>query len=224
MVDHVVHVLPPFLLACLVLAALPGPATALFLHRTLRDGRRAGIAAVAGNEIGVFCWVVSGGAGLSVLLSANRILFDALHVIGGSVLVILGVQAWRTSRERSGDGHRDGDGVGVGVPMTTGVTRGRSPGSAFRASLISIAANPKAAVFGVSFFPQFLPRHGPLIPTVLVLATIQIALDTAWCTGIVLLAGRARGWLSHGAVRRRIERGLGTILIALGIELAVDTR
>src|SRR5262249_956214 len=90
---HVVHVLPQFLLSCLVLAALPGPATALFLHRTLRDGRTAGLAAVAGNEIGVFAWALAGGAGLSVLLAANRVLFDGLHVVGGVVLVALGVQA-----------------------------------------------------------------------------------------------------------------------------------
>ena len=55
---HVIAVLPAFLLACIAVAALPGPSTALFLHRTVRDGRKAGLAAVAGNEIGVFCWAV----------------------------------------------------------------------------------------------------------------------------------------------------------------------
>jgi threonine/homoserine/homoserine lactone efflux protein len=38
MFDHLVQVSPQFLLACLVLAALPGPASVLCLHRTLRDG------------------------------------------------------------------------------------------------------------------------------------------------------------------------------------------
>jgi threonine/homoserine/homoserine lactone efflux protein len=205
---HVVHVLPQFLLACLVLAALPGPATALFLHRTLRDGRRAGMAAVAGNEIGVFAWALAGGAGLSVLLAANRVLFDGLHVLGGIVLVALGVQAWR----------------GADKTVAAPLARGRTTMSAFRASLISIAANPKAAVFAITFFPQFLPHSGPLLPTVIALATIQVVLDTAWCAGLVLLAGRARASLSRVAVRRRIERVLGTILIALGIELAADAR
>src|SRR5262249_26449874 len=73
-------------------------------------------------------------------------------------------------------------------------------------------------------FPQFLPHTGPLLPTVIVLATIQVILDTAWCAGLVLLAGRARASLSRVAVRRRIERTLGMLLIALGVELAADTR
>jgi threonine/homoserine/homoserine lactone efflux protein len=213
---HVLHVLPAFLLACLVLAVLPGPATALFLHRTIRDGRRAGMAAVAGNEIGVFCWAVAGGAGLSVLLAANRVLFDAMHVLGAFVLVALGVQAWRESRAGRADG--------FDAALAAARPRGRTPGAAFRASLVSIAANPKAAVFAVSFFPQFLPRTGPVLPTVIALAVIQVVLDTAWCAGVVMAADRARDWLSRGAIRQRLERALGTVLIALGLELAIDTR
>jgi threonine/homoserine/homoserine lactone efflux protein len=55
-IGHVLHVLPQFLLAVFVLAVIPGPAIALFLQRTLRDGQPAGLAAVAGNEIVVFGW------------------------------------------------------------------------------------------------------------------------------------------------------------------------
>jgi threonine/homoserine/homoserine lactone efflux protein len=52
---------------------------------------------------------------------------------------------------------------------------------------VSIAANPKAAVFAISFLPQFLPRHGGLLSTALVLITIQVTVDTLYCCGIVLL-------------------------------------
>ena len=43
-VRHMLTVLPEFTLACLAVAALPGLATALFLHRTVRDGRAAELA------------------------------------------------------------------------------------------------------------------------------------------------------------------------------------
>ena len=66
-IGHVLAVLPAFLLACLAVAVLPGPSTALFLHRTVRDGRAAGLAAVAGNEIGVFCWALAAGAGATLV-------------------------------------------------------------------------------------------------------------------------------------------------------------
>ena len=99
-----------------------------------------------------------------------------------------------------------------------------APAAAFRASLVTIAANPKAAVFAFSFFPQFLPRHGPVFGTTLALASIQLVLDSTYCVLIVLLAARARRWLSRAAIRRRLERVLGATLVALGIDLAAAAR
>jgi threonine/homoserine/homoserine lactone efflux protein len=214
---HVLSVLPEFVLACLAVAALPGPSTALFLHRTVRDGRRAGLAAVAGNEIGVFTWALAAGAGLTALLRATWWLYLALHIVGGVVLVYLGVTAWRSAR-RPGD-----EEFGAALSVVR-LPSGRTPAAAFRASLVTIAANPKSAVFAFSFFPQFLPRHGSVFGTTLALASVQLVIDTAYCVGIVLLAARARRWLSRAAIRRRLERALGATLIALGIDLAATAR
>ncbi len=214
---HVTAVLPQFALACLALAALPGPATALFLHRTVRDGRAAGLAAVAGNEIGLFCWALAAGAGLTELLRANRLLFAALHIVGAVVLVWFGAAAWRGARRGEGDGES-------GAVISLRLPSGRTPWAAFRASLVTIAANPKAAVFAFSFFPQFLPRHGPVFGTTVALGLVQIVIDGTYCALVVLLASRARRWLSRAAVRRRLERALGATLIALGLDLAAATR
>ena len=249
MVRHVLAVLPAFVLACVAVAALPGPSTALFLHRTVRDGRAAGLAAVAGNEIGVYGWALAAGAGLTGLLQANRSLYLALHIVGAVVLVYLGVSAWRSARRDDGE---FGAAVAVSLPRfrgalgrrlpsslvprfsvqatphpsSTAVRRpgGRTPAAAFRASLLTIAANPKAAVFAFSFFPQFLPRHGSVFGAAVALATVQIVIDTSYCVLVVLLASRARTWLSRAAVRRRLERALGAALIALGIDLAAASR
>ncbi|MGW3543542.1 LysE family translocator [Nocardia niigatensis] len=211
---HWIEVLPAFTLACLILAALPGPATALFLQRSVRDGRAAGLAAVAGNEIGIVGWTLAGGAGLSTLLVANRVLNVSIHVLGAVVLVWLGIQAWCGSR---------GDDA-FGAALTAALPGGRTPAAAFRASLISIAANPKAAVFGLTILPQFLPSAGPVLPTVVILAVIQLAIDTAWCVGVVLAADRAGTWLRRTGIRRRIERALAAVLVALGLGLAADAR
>src|SRR6201986_4885363 len=133
---HVLAVLPAFLLAGLAGAPLPGPPRALFLHRTGRDGRAAGLAAVAGNEIGVFCWALAAGAGLTGLLRANRWLYLALHIVGAVVLVYLGVCAWRSARNKD-------EKAEFGPAFARRRQSGRPPAAAFRASLVTIAANPK---------------------------------------------------------------------------------
>jgi threonine/homoserine/homoserine lactone efflux protein len=209
---HIFSVLPAFLLACVAVAALPGPSTALFLHRTVRDGRKAGLAAVAGNEIGVFCWALAAGAGLTALLRANAILFTGMHIAGAAVLVYLGVSAWRSARRDDGE---------FGEALQLRLPAGRTPAAAFRASLVTIAANPKAAVFAFTFFPQFLPRNGPVLGAAATLAAIQVVvIDGPYCAMIVLLASRARNWLSRATIRRRMERILGATLVCLGIDLA----
>ena len=213
---YILSVLPAFLLACVAVAALPGPSTALFLHRTVRDGRKAGLAAVAGNEIGVFCWALAAGAGLTELLRANAVLFAAMHIAGAAVLVYLGVSAWRSARREEGE---------FGEALRLRLPAGRTPAAAFRASLVTIAANPKAAVFAFTFFPQFLPRHGPVLGAAAALAAIQVlVVDGPYCAMIVLLASRARNWLSRATVRRRMERALGATLVCLGIDLAAAAR
>ena len=209
MLAHILDVLPAFLVASVILAALPGPATVLFLHRSVRDGRTAGLAAVVGNEIGIFGWTLAGGAGLSMLLTANKMLSLALHVVGAAVLVWLGISAWRSAKHPAD----------VEVPLPP---RGRTPAAAFRAALVSIAANPKAAAFGIVVLPQFLPKTGPVLPTLLALAVIQLVVDTSWCVGVVLAAHRARNILGRIHIRRRIERVMGAALVALGVGLGAD--
>jgi threonine/homoserine/homoserine lactone efflux protein len=215
-VGHILSVLPAFLLACVAIAALPGPSMALFLHRTIRDGRKAGLAAVAGNEIGVFIWALAAGAGLTALLRANAVLYAAMHIAGAAILVYLGVSAWRSARREEGE---------FGEALRPRLPAGSTPAAAFRASLVTIAANPKAAVFAFTFFPQFLPRHGPVLGQAAALAAIQVLLiDGPYCAMVVLLASRARTWLSRTVIRRRMERALGAILVCLGIDLVATAR
>jgi threonine/homoserine/homoserine lactone efflux protein len=90
---------------------------------------------------------------------------------------------------------------------------------------VTIAANPKAAVFAFTFFPQFLPRHGSVFAAAATLAAIQVVvIDAPYCAMIVLLASRARTWLSRATIRRRMERILGATLVCLGIDLAAAAR
>ena len=56
------------------------------------------------------------------------------------------------------------------------------------------------------------------------LASVQLVIYSTYCVLVVLLASRARRWLSRTAVRRRMERVLGATLVALGIDLAAATR
>lgn len=193
-----------FLLASFLLAVVPGVGTAMLVRQSLRGGRRAAFATVAGLQTGVAFWAVAAGLGLSVLLVASEVAYQALRVAGVAVLLWFGCRALLGRHDMSSDD--------VEAP---------SGGSGFRDGLLVNLANPKLAVFAVSFLPQFVtPGAGQA--ALLTLAALWVLVDTLWYLVIAALVTRALGWLRRPVVRRRLERISGGVLIALGIRLALS--
>lgn len=188
-----------FLLASLLLAMVPGVGTAMLVRQTVRGGRRAALATVAGLQTGVAFWAAAAGLGLSALLIASEVAYQVLRVGGVVVLLWFGVRALFGR-------HRE--------PASP------TAGSGFRAGLLVNLANPKLAVFAVSFLPQFVaPGAGQ--GTLLTLAAIWVFVDTVWYLVIAGLLTRLVGWLQRH--RGRIERVSGAVLIGLGIRLAFES-
>jgi threonine/homoserine/homoserine lactone efflux protein len=190
--------LAAFLLASFLLAIVPGVGTAMLVKQSLRGGRRAAFATVAGLQLGVAFWAVAAGLGLSVLLVASEVAYHALRVVGVGVLLWFGVRALF--------GKRSGDDA---APS----------GGGFRAGLLVNLANPKLAVFAVSFLPQFVsPGAGKHV--LLALAALWVLVDTVWYLIIATLLTKVIGWLKRH--QHKLERLTGAVLIGLGIKLALD--
>jgi threonine/homoserine/homoserine lactone efflux protein len=193
--------------ACLV-AMVPGPSTAVILRRSVINGRTSGVATALGNEAGVLLWGFAAAFGLSALLLASRIAYDTLRIAGAALLVWMGLRALLRAR--------------TAAPETTAEEPAMPNGRAFRLGLLTNVANPKAGVFAVSFLPQFVPHGAPVLPTLMLFSAIWALIDLMWYLPLVWLAGRARAAFQRPAVRRRLERISGTVLVALGLRLALD--
>ncbi|MGW4797229.1 LysE family transporter, partial [Nonomuraea sp. NPDC004297] len=87
-----------------------------------------------------------------------------------------------------------------------------------------VAADPKAAVFAMSFLPQFVPagRNVPL--TLVTLAVLWVLVDLLWYGLLIWAVGRAKEWLGRPAVKRRLEQLSGVVLVGLGVRMAVESR
>ena len=94
-------------------------------------------------------------------------------------------------------------------------------GSGFRAGLAVNLANPKLAVFAVSFLPQFVePGAGRWV--LVALAAAWVVVDTTWYLLVLALLTRVMDLLKRPRVRTALERVSGIALIGLGVKLAVD--
>lgn len=200
-----------FLGACTLIAASPGPSTVLIIKQSLR-GRRSGFLTVLGNETGVFIWGVVAALGLTALLAASEVAYDVMRIAGAVVLVGFGIQALRQARRAKG---APGD--------TPWQTTQKSGWAAYRGGLLMNLANPKAAIFAMSFLPQFVPEGAPHLATMVGLSALWAVYEVGYYSLYVWFVGRMRAALSRAGVRRRLEQVSGGVLLLLGVRLALES-
>jgi threonine/homoserine/homoserine lactone efflux protein len=207
---------PSFVAAVLVVSATPGPAVALILRRASLMGWRAAMATVLGLEAGLFVWALTAGVGFAALVAASEVGFVVLRVVGALVLLAFGIRSLRAAwRLRRGEAPAD-------VPVGTDPSRSR--GWLFGEGLVVQLANPKAAVFLLALYPQFVPEGRPVLATTTILALLQVSIETALYAGLAAGVGRAGGWFRRTHVRRRLEAATGGVLVALGLRVGLSGR
>ena len=191
-----------FGLAALALLAIPGPAVLYIVVQSAEQGRRVGLASVAGVHLGTLVHVAAAAAGLSALIVASSVAFSAVKYAGAAYLVLLGLRKL-LARE----------------PVAE-VERRREPlRRAFVRGTIVNAFNPKTALFFLAFLPQFVaPGRGGVWSQSLVLGFVFVGLGLVTDSLYALAAGTAAGLLRR---RRGVVRyGSGMVFIALGATAA----
>ena len=185
---------------------LPGLDMAFVLASALVGGRRAGLAATAGIVAGGVCHVTMGALGIVAVLQLVPAAFNLVLLAGAIYIAWIGVSLLR-SRAAFGD-----------LPMQ----RPRSQAATFRQGLLTSLLNPKAYLFMLAIFPQFLkPEYGAIATQAVVLWAI-IALTQAGIYGGMALAGdRVRAWLaSRPSANAWLARIVGGLLLATALYTA----
>ena len=198
-----------FLLAALVIAAVPGPGIFYVAARTLSGGKSAGIASTFGTALGGLVHVIAGGLGVSAIILASAELFTVLKFAGAVYLVWLGIKTFREARELLPQKV-----IAVGTQRV------------FREGVMVEALNPKTAAFFLAFIPQFIdPAGGYPALQFITLGLISVALNTLVDFIVVLMASTAHSGLTRRPqLLQRLRQGSGLFIAGLGISLALARR
>ena len=191
-----------FGLASFLLLIIPGPAVLYILNRSVSDGREAGLAAVAGLELGNLVHVLAAAVGLSAVLATSATAFNAVKWLGAGYLVFVGV---RTLMQPAPQIETDRAAVSVHRAFGQGV-------------VVNIL-NPKVALFFLSFLPQFIrPADGHAGLQALVLGLVFVAIGCVTDTCYSLLASSLRHVLLRGRTLPIVRRWVaGSVFIGLGL-------
>lgn len=203
------HAFAAYALASFLLVVVPGPSVLFVISRGVALGRKAALATVVGNAVGVYVQALFVAVGLGAVISRSVALFTTVKLVGAAYLVYLGVQAFRHRRALS---------------TVLDVADVRPTRHLLQEGFFVGLANPKAVVFFAAILPQFVePGGAPAGVQMAVLAAVSmvIAILSDGCWG--LAAGSARSWLSASPRRLELLGGAGGLtMIGLGVGLAAS--
>lgn len=197
-----------FIVAAVIIVAIPGPSVLFVIGRALVLGKRGALLSVLGNAAGVAIQIIAVAAGLGVLVAQSVVLFTVLKIVGALVLVWLGIQAIR---------HR-----GAAVDTEVSAVSPRS-GRLLSESFVVGISNPKTIVFFVAALPQFVvPGAGSPVVQMLELGAVFLVIGVAGDSIYALAAGAARDWFATNPRRMIGMRTTGGVaLIGLGGAMAL---
>ena len=204
------HDLAVFVISGLLLNITPGADSLYIATRSVSQGGRAGVAAVAGIGLGCCVHIVAAALGLSAVLATSAAAFTFVKLAGAAYLVYVGVSLLRT---RSASAQSAA--CVAPAPWRKIVVQG----------FLTNVLNPKVALFFLAFVPQFIDSSAANKPLAFLFLGLIFAVNgVLWCLFLAWAAARF-GTLGVGPrTARWFSRGVGALFVALGLRLAFAER
>ncbi|GAQ51523.1 leucine efflux protein LeuE [Streptomyces acidiscabies] len=205
--------LPTYLVGLMVIVLLPGPNSLYVLSVAARRGIRAGYTAAAGVWCGDTVLMTLSAAGVASLLQGNALLFGIVKYIGAGYLSWLAVgmlrAAWGMWKARR-----------VAEEPTPAVAGGDE--RPFRRAFVVSLLNPKAILFFIAFFVQFVdPGYAYPALSFVVLGAIAQAFSVLYLSALIFggtrlaTAFRSRKRLAAGATS-----AAGALFLGFAVKLS----
>ncbi|MEV4446426.1 MULTISPECIES: leucine efflux protein LeuE [Streptomyces] len=204
--------LPTYLAGLVLIVLLPGPNSLYVLSVAARKGIRTGYTAAAGVWCGDAVLMTLSAAGVASLLQANAVLFGIVKYAGAGYLTWLAFGMlraawgmWRARHERAEESEAAAAPAAEERP--------------YRRALVISLFNPKAILFFVAFFVQFVdPGYAyPALSFVVLGAFAQLA-SFLYLTALIFSGTKLAAAFRR---RKRLSAGATTAAGALFLGFAV---
>ncbi len=134
------EILMAFSVATFFLALSPGPDNIFVLIQSISNGKKYGLAVVAGLMTGCLVHATLLAFGVSAIIKNSTTLFTIIKFFGAAYLVYLAFMVYK----------------GGDVISIVGEEKKKSKLSLFKQGFIMNVLNPKVTIFFLAFFPGFL--------------------------------------------------------------------
>jgi leucine efflux protein len=203
-----------YVLGTMIIILLPGPNSMYVLATAARRGVRTGYKAACGVFLGDGIIMFLSAAGVASLLHTEPVLFDIVKYSGAAYLCYIGYGLLRRAWSKRANATRAE--VDPAAEVEQIAMDERNP---FRRALTVSLLNPKAILFFVSFFIQFVSPHYPY--PALSFVILGVIAEVISCVYLTTLIFAGSYLAAQFRARRRLARGLTTGVAAIFIGFAV---
>ncbi|MEY4640060.1 MAG: hypothetical protein RLZZ227_54 [Pseudomonadota bacterium] len=190
--------------AVFVISGTPGPNMLLSMTHGIHHGLRRTVSTMLGLLSGVAAILTISLAGLGAVLLASSLAFEALKYAGAVYLIYLGIKIWRNAAR--------------GIEIK-GRSAAQSGWARFRMGVLVALSNPKAILFGVAFFPQFIDHTQPMAAQAGILLLTFLVIETSWLCVYASGGASLANWLRGGQRMDWFNRASGSAFIGAGLML-----
>ena len=194
----------------LAMVLTPGPNMAYLVSRSIAQGRLAGLVSLLGVATGFIFYMLFAAFGITALLLAVPLAYDAIRIAGACYLAWM---AWNALRP---GGHS---------PFQVRALAPDSPRKLYLMGLFTSLLNPKVAALYLSLLPQFIDKgQGHILEQTLALGATQIVVSLLGNTGWIIMAGFVASFFNRRPFWAKAQRWfMGTVLGLLAVRMATDT-
>ena len=222
--------LPEYILGAALIVLLPGPNSLYVLSVAARRGVRVGYRAACGVFLGDTTLITLTSLGAASLLKRSPVGFDVVKYLGAVYLSWLGfgmlraaVRAIRsrTAKTAISDGAATAAATTTATVAATAATKATAERPFHRALLVSLL-NPKAILFFLAFFTQFVNPHAahPAAAFVLLGAIVQLC-SFLYLTALIFGGDRlASVFRRRKRLKASLTGGVGALFLGFAAKLA----
>jgi threonine/homoserine/homoserine lactone efflux protein len=199
-----------------LLVIFPGPNMLLVTQSVGIFGKQAGFFNVAGIVTALYIHSVVFALGLSIILVKSAQVFYLIRTAGAIYLIYIGVSSLWTSCKLAAGPEPGTEEAALSAPDK------EKPVKSYVKGLISCVLNPKAALFLLSFFPQFIHAQYPVLTQSLALTMIWSGISATWYSFLIVFLSRFRRVLASRKFKKRFGLATGCALVGVGIKIAIS--
>ena len=201
-----------FTLMVLLLTIMPGPNGALILKTVSQNGRLSGILNLFGIVSAFYIHGIFSILGLSALILKTSQAFFIVKLLGSFYLLYLGAtslwQAFFSKHSFTKTTIRENNKNVI-----------RKDKRLFLEGFLTNLLNPKASMFYLAIFPQFINLEGNPIFESLILVGIHSIVVVIWFSFIIFALGKIIRTISSMKFKRIVQGATGSLMLWFGYRL-----